>query len=632
MSGRRYAFIVALCIFALFVATNLAAQVWLKGARLDLTQNQLYSLSRGTRDVLADLNEPLELKLFYSRDAAARYPAVQAYAARVRELLDEYQARSRGRVRFVEVDPKPFSEAEDEAVEAGVEPASAYEGADPIYFGLAGANAINDRRAIPFFAQEREPFLEYEITRLIYELENPDLPKIALITALPMDPAFAPDDMQFGQGAQSLFSQELGRLMEVEKLDPTFTDIPADADVLAIIHPYPLSPAQLYAIDQFILARGRAFIAVDPGSERSLRQSFDPLSGPSMVPTSSNLEPLLSRWGVAMGREVVLDLNAALPVQATDANGAPQAVPQPLFFRVDPDRLDREDLATAWLQRGLTFAMAGALQVSERPNITTRTLARTTGETMRIPADYAMTQPTPFDLLQNWAPQRRGETLAVRLSGTLPTAFPNGPPEGAAARARRLTQSERAAELIIVGDADFLSDEFYVAPQQGTFADNGAFALNALDVLSGSDAMVSLRSRAPSLRRMTTLDRMESRAQADIQQRQSALEAELRNTEARLAELQARGQGSGYFSGNLGAELTRDERAEMERFRARMADVRAELRAVGRDLRADINRLEGWVTFVNMWLAPLLVAAAGVFIFWRRQRRTHVKPKPEAGP
>ncbi|GAM99569.1 gliding motility protein GldG [alpha proteobacterium U9-1i] len=638
MSGRRFALFAAAAFLVMFVATNLIANTWFRTWRLDLTQNQLYSLSEGTERTLDGLHEPVELRFYFSRDAASTFPAVQTYGARVREMLQTFQARSNGRVRFVEVNVEPFSEEEDAAVEAGIEARQVIEGADPIYMGLAGANAIDDQVAISFLDPSREPFLEYEITRLIYELENPDLARVALITSLPLDPALSGGG---AFGAQpSMFETELGRLMNVEKLPPTFTSIPDGVDVLAIIHPGPLSPTQLYAIDQFIMHHGRAFIALDPASMVAQRSAggMDPFSAMmGGAPTSSNLEPLLERWGLAMTREVVLDLDGALPVQAQDPQtGQPMNAPQPLFFRVPPAQRDSEDMLTAWLPRDMNFGLAGALTWSEREGVTVTPLASTSGRTRRIAAERALMQPSPFELLQDWPAGGRIETVALRLSGTLETAYPDGAPaiepvapaEGdaptpaAAPQGETLARSATPAELVIVADADFLDDAFYVASNGAPAADNGAFALNAIDILSGSDALVSLRSRAPSERRMELVDAMERDAQRRIESRQQELEAELAETEQRLADLQTRGRGSGFFSGDLGAELTAEERVEIERFREQVVNVRGELRSVSRELRGDIDQLETLIVFINVWLAPILVAGAGLYLFWRRQRRT----------
>ncbi|MBC7769521.1 MAG: ABC transporter, partial [Phycisphaerales bacterium] len=190
-----------------------------------------------------------------------------------------------------------------------------------------------------------------------------------------------------------------------------------------------------------------------------------------------------------------------------------------------------------------------------------------------------------------------------------------------------LAASATPAEIVIVADVDFLADDFYVDPRSGgAAADNASFALNAIDVLGGSDALVSLRSRAPSLRRMDLVEEMERSAERRIRDRQEALQRELQDTEARLAELQERGRASGFFSGDLGAELTPEETLEIERFRTRVTAVRSELRDTERNLRSDIDALETGVVFLNVWLAPLLVAGAGLFLFWRRQRRGSARP------
>lgn len=634
MNGRRFSLIAALALFVMFVSVNLVANTWFRSWRLDLTENQLYSLSPGTREVLDGLTEPVELTLYYSRDAAAIDPRFQAYGARVRELLQSFVAASHGRVRFVEVNVEPFSEQEDEAAEAGIEPQQIFEGADPLYFGMTGANAIDDQRAIRFFNPEREQFLEYEITRVIYELENPDLTKVALITALPIDPARAADT-SFGATNQSVFATEMGRLLDVTKLAPDFTEIPADADVLVIIHPGPLTPAQAFAVDQFILRRGRAFIALDPASLTAERAGggydpFNPMGG-GLTDTSSDLQPMLAAWGVALSPEVVLDYEAALPVQVQDASGQPVSAPQPLFFNVEADRLDREDLMTAWLARGINFGLAGGLSWSEREGLEARPLIRTTARTSRIPAARAMTRPSPFELMQE-IPTAGGriETIAVRLSGNLATAFPEGAPADAPPAAdgsAPLASSATPAEIVIVSDVDFLADEFYMGPQGAPAADNASFALNAIDVLGGSDALVSLRSRARAERPMKLVEDMEREAQRRIERRQEELQTELQETEARLAEMQARGRGSGFFAGDLGAELTDEESQELERFRASIVDVRAQLRQVGRELRSDIERLKAGIVFINVWLAPILIAGACIFLFWRRQRRSRGAPR-----
>jgi ABC-2 type transport system permease protein len=607
MSARRYALIFALALLVVFVALNVIVSRLTPGARLDLTQSQLYSVSKGTRDTLKGLAEPVELTLYYSREAGENVPQVRAYAARVRELLQSYVGMSGAKVRLREVDPLRFTEAEDRAVEMGLQPFNPG-GGDPIYFGLVGANAVDERIAIPFFAPQREAFLEYEITRLISELEQPRRLKVAIVSSLPLSPDIARDPRMSQQSPQPYWLQELARLSDVQILQPGFTAVPEDAALIAVIQPWALSEGEQRAIDQFIMAKGRAFIALDPASIVSQAQGAPPLP-----PTVSALDPLLASWGVAISRDVVLDREGALYL-------GPDQPPQPLFLDIAADRMNRADLVSTALTRGMSLVAAGAITNAPVAGVTITPLAKTTANTMRLPANQAQMLPPGQMLLSAWAPTGRRETLAVRISGPLTSAFAGAP----------IAKTKSNAEIILIADADFLDDRLYVDSREGPQRDNAAFLLNAIDQLSGSDALISLRSRAPSLRRLTEVDKMRVAAQARVAEAQQKLQQELAATEQRLAALQSKGAGSGFFQGNLGAELSGEERREIERFRARIVDVRGQLREVERSFRVDLDRLQGVLMLVNVWLAPILVILAGVFVSWRRRRRARPAIRSEA--
>jgi ABC-2 type transport system permease protein len=613
MSARRFALLSALAMLLMFVASNVIANSWFRAWRLDLTEERLFSLNEGTLRTLDGLSEPIEFKFYYSRDAAAPYPQWQAYAARVREMLQSFAARSHGRIRFSEINVKILSEEEDEAQSNQIEPLQLEAQADPIYFGLTATNSIDDRKQIPAFRPEQEAYLEYQLTRLVYELDHPNKIRVALITSLPIDPAAAADPSF--PAAQSWFASELGRMAEVEKLVPDFTAIP-DADVLAIIHPAPLTPAQAYAIDQFMLRNGRAFIALDPAAMAAQDSGgFNPMSPTAPPPTASTLDPLLQAWGVTMAPTVVLDAERALQVQQNEP-------PLPLFFAVPAEETDREDLVTARLNRGIFFGLAGGFTWNERAGLKVTTLAQTSGATMRLPAEAALARPSPYDIHNMWqAGAGRREAVALRLSGNLTSAFAQGAPapepaaEGDATAApapaaAHLTSSQRPAEIVLVADVDFLTDQFFVQQDRETFADNGAFALNAIDILGGSGDLASLRARAPKPRTMEVIDRMEGEAQLAAQGEIERLEGERQNARERLAALQ-----------RSGAEMPPEISAEIVRWRDAEANAVKQLRNVGRDLRADVDGLKALLVFLNMWLAPMLVAGMGLFFVWRRQRR-----------
>lgn len=592
MNRRAYAIIVALALIVMFVAVNLIAAHTLKGARLDLTQDRLYTLSDGTRAILRGLNEPIELKLFYSRAAAANRPAVRAYAARVREMLQAYQAHGRDMVRIVEVDPERYTLAEDEAVRAGLAPLERAPDGEPIYLGIVGANAVDESVVAPLLAPEREPFLEYDITRLIAELEQPQRLKIALVSALALNPDNPP-----------YWLAELTRTATVERLGADFTALPDDADFLLIVHPPTLNEAQALAIDQFVMAKGRALIAVDPAAVLAPGLApLDPLGAPP--PASSELDRLLSAWGISVSREITLDRAAALPLTA----GAP---PNPLFVEIPPARVAGDDLVTGALRRPINVLAAGALSWTPPAGVRVTPLLSTSTDTMRLPPGVAAAAPAPQDLLGIWRSAGRSDVIAVRVSGALPSAF---------ARTAPLKSTAKAGQVVVIADVDFLDDRLYVGPDLTPARDNASVLLNAIDVLGGSDALVSLRSRAPSLRRLTALDDIARAALADRRASQAKLEAELTALDQRLARLRAAG-GAGPDGLNAAAV------AEIERFQDRAAELRSQLRAMERAARVTVEARERRVVLANVWAPPILIAAIGLIVFWLRMRRTERKAR-----
>ncbi|MGE3302424.1 MAG: GldG family protein [Hyphomonadaceae bacterium] len=624
MSPRRFALFVAAILVSVFLAANALANVVLRGLRIDLTADHLYSLSPSTREILGGLAEPVDLTLYYSREAGARYPTVRAYASRVREMLHSFAGRSHGLIRIHEIDPVRFSEAEDAAVAAGVRSANAAENGEPVYLGLVGANAVDERRAIPVLSPEREAFLEYDITRVIAELESPRKLNVAIISTLPLDLSAARD--QDGAGGAPLFLTELARSAEIEILPRDFSTIPPQASVLAILQPWPLSEAQAYAVDQFLMRRGRAFIALDPAAVGWDEGAASPFGAPPIVAPAADLSGVLRPWGVDVSHDVIADAERALKVETPDAAGRPAVAAQPLYFSAPADQMARDDLITASLNRQVNFAAPGAIAVRATDGVTARALIRSSRSTMRIPAGDALARPSPAAMSERFRPSGEAHTLAVRISGQTQSAFGAQAPPSVGSRADHLARSARPGEIVVVADVDFLNDGFYVGAERTPFADNAAFVLNALDLLSGADALIALRSRAPSARPLDVIEAMRRRAGQRLAATQAKLRQELSDSEARIATLQRGGGGSGFFAGDLGAELTAQEKEEMERFRARVLQVRNDLRATERAYRRDVDRLQGRLIFLNAWLIPLLVAGAGLYVSWRRQRRTELRP------
>ncbi|MGJ3233013.1 MAG: Gldg family protein [Oceanicaulis sp.] len=614
MSGARFLLIMAASLVLGFAGLNLFSGAALDGLRLDLTERGLYQLSPGAREVLARIDEPVELTFYYSRSEASRYPAIRAYGARVREMLRTIAARSGGRVRLEEVDPDPFSAEEDAAIAAGLEPVPTEDGGQ-IFFGLAGRNAVDDQRVIAFFDPVEEARLEYEIVRALAELERARTPKIAVISDLP----FAPD--REGNSSNRIID-ELAAAFDVEWLESDFEAIPGDADALFLLHPAPLAEEQSYLVDQFALKTGRVLALVDPMAHVALKPGPDGLP-PVNANRASTLSRLLAVWGVAYDvNTTAMDAQNGLPVQIVEG-GRTRMRAYPLWFTVPPAQMNAALPAVAALSRGVNLGSPGVVAPLEGFEDRFTAILTTSEAAARLDADRAAASPAPEELMRQLDPAPDAPlVLGARITGSFQTAFPDGPPAGDLDLdpGAHSETSGADAEIIVIADADLLDPAFYLrndpAAGEQVVADNPALILNLADRLAGDPALVSLRSRAGSQRPMVRVEALRADAEARYLALQDELQAELGTAEARLQELTREGRASA-----LGGAGEADS-AEADALRAQIVDARERLREIERGFRVEIDALERSLMIWTVWLPPLFVIACGVvFILSRRTRR-----------
>lgn len=610
-------------ILIIFVLANTLIQPLLSGARIDFTENAQFTLSKGTASTLKNLSEPIELTLVYTRGVGQDYPAVRAYAQRVRELLESYESTGGANLRLVEIDPTPFSLDEDEALAAGIT-AVETDGTDPLYFGLIGKNAVDDELVIPFLAPERESTLEYDLTRLVARLDDPEPNTIGVITDL--------SNMK-GDGVSGGYYvlREMAALYNIIPIAEDFTSIPEDVDMLFLAHATNLSESQTYLVDQFILEKGRALILVDPASTISQAGG---VFNTGAQRAASDLGALGEAWGVALYDDAVADTGNALTI-TTNQNGRLIETPQPIFIGIPKSGMAPGDTITAPLSLNINLGAPGALKVQPNAEIEVTPLLLTSQAPSFIPAGLVLGGAPPQEVLKAYSSQSGSLMLAARLSGQLQTAFTSGPPIGdladpVAAELARLAgetagphraASLTPAEIIILADTDMLDDAFYLDPRSGTArAENATFIMNALDNLTGGTDLLDLRSRTPNLRPMVRVDDMRERAQNEFYDEQARLEGRLAQAQGRLEELQAIGATGGFFSGDLDADLTPEERAELSELRQSVIETRERLREIERDFRREIDGLENTLRFVNIWGGSIIIVLIGFFIWVRKKR------------
>jgi ABC-type uncharacterized transport system involved in gliding motility auxiliary subunit len=612
-----------IALAVLFLAVVMLSNAGLRGVRLDLTQNRLYTLSPGTKQVLEELKEPVNLYLYFSRDAAAKQsPLTMPYAARVREFLEEITARAGGKIHLQVIDPQPFSDEEDRAAEFGLQPMRAGGFGDPVYFGLAGTNSTDGRSAIPNFQPDREEFLEYDVAKLIQELGTPKKPVIGLMDSIGLQGQFNPQTGQMGE-PWPIYSQ-LQQLFTVRTLTMNLDHIDKDVDVLMVVHPKQLPPKTLYAIDQFVMRGGRILLLVDPnaGADISGQDPSNPLAA-AMTTHSSDLKPLLASWGVDYDpTKAIGDLARGLEVRAGLASAPVRHIG---ILGLRHEDMDPKDVVTASLE-SINLATVGSLSARPGAKTTFEPLLFSSTSAAPIPAQRFNALVDPSTLRDGFKSTGTRYTIAARITGPVDSAFPMGPPPDVKPApgppVAHLAKSTTPANIVVIADTDFLMDYLWVQLREilgqriaQAFANNGDFIANILDNLSGSGALISVRGRASFSRPFERVEALKRQADDRLRAKVLELQAELQQTEAKLTELQNK------RNDQTSLVLSPEQEAELKRFTAEKTRVRKELRETQRGLDVDINRLYSRLKFLNIAVAPLLVAVAGVVILALRRRR-----------
>jgi ABC-type uncharacterized transport system involved in gliding motility auxiliary subunit len=612
--GRRTWLVAALVGLTLaFIGITLASSRWLRAARIDLTADHLYTLTPGTQHIIDELHRPLKLTLYFSEHAARDLPQLRSYEQRVREMLQEMVARSRGRIRLAVIDPVPYSDDEASAEGGGLTPINGGSNGERVFFGLVGGTVPGTEGegeerslSIPFFDPTRETFLEYDIAKLLYELDQPSKPHIGLISSLPLagNPAIGAPPWAV--------VQQLEQLFDVKTLDAgSLTRVGDDIQVLLLVHPKRLPDAAVYALDQYVLRGGHLVVFVDPDAELDTTPYVD--SNGVTDDHNSNLPRLFAAWGVVFDpKTVLLDRSRALQIEL-----AGSSLNHPAMLGLGPQELNHNDVVTASLQR-VNLSSAGSFDLAPDSHSRLLPLIQSSAEAEKVPAQRVLEAASdPTTLLQGYRPDNQHYVIAARLRGTFESAFPQ--------RARtpgHLEHSNPGAEVVLVADTDLLSDRLWVEtqsflgqPMLSVFANNGDFVTNLVDNLSGSSALLSIRGRSASQRPFTRVRALQAAADQKFLLKKQELERELAETRQRLDELQP-------AKGGRSSTASAQQKSEIEQFQQRRLSINKELRDVQHQLNAEIDALGLRLKVINIVLVPALVALIGLLYGWRRVRQS----------
>ena len=652
----------------LMLSANVIFSGIFKNAKADLTADRLYTISSGTRHVLGRIEEPINIRLYYSRRLGQAAPLFGKYFERVRALLEQYRDLSGGKIQLTVLEPEPFSDAEDRAVASGLRGVRLNQDGETGYFGLLASNTTDNDAAIEFFAPDRERFLEYDLTKLINGLANPKKRVVGLMSGMPIDGGMNPMQPMRQPAPAWTVMDQIREFFEVRTIEQTVNEIPGDIDVLMLVQPNALSKDAAYAIDQFALRGGRVLAFIDPLAETV--PPSGPMGMPSM-PTGPDMAALLKAWGVAIDNSKLAgDPSMARRVQFGGSPGGRPVVTDYLaWLQVDGKHINAADPLAGGIER-LNMASAGFITKVDGATTTMQPIIQTSPAGGELNADGLRMMPNPLELAKDFKSGGKPLVLAARLSGEGKTAFPDGrpkppeaekPPGGDAAKASDQAKpgddaakpkdaaapDAKAADapkgepvvphfasgplnIILVADADFLHDQFWVTIQEllgqrmaVPQAHNAAFVINALENLSGGEALATLRGRGVNDRPFERVAAIRREAERSYREKEQALNAKLKDLQGKLQQMETRSEGGQIL-------LSDKDRQTIEGFRTEMISTRRELRSVQADLRRDIDRLDGWLKFFNIAAVPLLIGIGGIAVGLSRRRR-QVSPSDRKG-
>ena len=608
-----------------FLSFNVLNKNFFKNLRFDLTRYNVYTLSDGTKSILKSIKEPLDFKLFYTKQIGDLNPVYQIYYDRVKEILEQYVLLSNNKIKLKILNPKPFSDEEDKAVEYGLQGAEIMAGVYG-YFGLIATNSTDDEEKIIFFQPDRSPFLEYDLSKIVTNLANPNRRIVGLYTDLPMLGTFNPlakSETAATAPPWAVYTQ-MKEFFEIKRIHEKTRSIPDDLELLMLVHPKKIPDRLIYMIDQFVLRGGKLLVFIDPNSET---ESFSPDADQINGSNSSYLSELLEKWGVELAKnKVVGDLLSARRVEI-GASDQPSVTDYLAWLDIKKDHMDDTHQATSKVQR-LTFATSGFLKNNKKNNkINFKRLVWSTTQSMQIDVSEVIS-PDPTTLLRNFVPSNEELTLVAEIKGSFLTNFPDGPPvtnrKDDFDKNKHINESIKPTTLVVLADADMLYDEYWLKYEQSgevlPIANNADFTVNLLEYLNGTEDLIGLRGKGVSSVPFIKVEKIQKEAEQKFRSKEQELLEKLNNYQSKLENIQ---KGSGEDEENT--LLTKEENLEIDKFREEMIFVRSELRKVQNALRKDIEKLDSTLKFFNIFLVPILLVIISVVLGFIERRKRHQK-------
>ena len=612
-----------------------------KALRVDITEQKIYTLSNGTKAILARLNQPITLKLYYAKTAAMKGPDqiryFNNYYEFVKSLLEQYAAQAKGMVDLKIIDPRPYSEEEVEALQYGLRRFSISE-EENFFFGLVAQTQFGVEKVIPFFSPDRQDFIEYDISNLIDTAITRQKTRLGIMSPLPVmgdDPSSYMAQMMRMQGQQPrppwTIVQQLRSKYEVTEVPTDVNDI-NDVDILLVIHPKDLPERTLFAIDQFVLKGGRTVVCVDPFciSDRPDRSNMQMMMSHSQ---SSHLDKLMRTWGLAMPENTFAG-DRSLALRASIARDQrPETIIG--FLNLGQNCFNKDSVITTDLNQvrvlfaGVLRTIADVNEAKETGTKTQRTALITTtekGNSFKVDSSTELMFLQPEKLMSKFFEGTKPVTMGYQITGRFVSSFPDGievevesgsaeDPNGNEKTKKRITglkQAQQDCVVAVFSDVDFISD--MLAYQSSFFGkivvgDNSTLLMNTIDDLTGSSDLISIRSRGNFQRPFTVVKEIEAseevaKLNAEIQGFNTELQTILASAKEEKAEV-------------IGSSILQKQR-ELE---LKKRQAQRELRDVRKKRHQRIEALSNKLRNFNMLTAPGVILVIAIILTIRRTAR-----------
>lgn len=604
----------------LFLSFNIIIFKVLVNKKIDLTTDKLFTVSENTKSIIKNLSEPISIKLFFSNSLSKELSQIRDYEKRVRELLMSYKKISNKNITIEIIDPRPFTDQEDLANVYGIQGLQLNEEGERFYFGAVFSNSVDDTSVIPFFELDREQFLEYDLTKTIYNLANTKKPNIGLISGLPLVGRVNNSQGNAQYERPFFIYQTLSEFFNVIDLSLEVSEIPQNVDQLLIVHPKNLSDVTLYAIDQFVMTGKGVTIFTDPFSE------FDNnLSKPESEKdfSNSNLSRLFTSWGFDMKPGMVIgDIVNGRKVSLGPSNDQ-KIVTYVLWLAIQQNLLSNTDIITSNLDYVFLKSAGSIENLNTNSSLVIEPLISTSKESMLIERYKMQFRADPEQLLKDFQSQDKSYIIGARIKGEFDSAFSMEEIKKIELDTNKHINNIKDANIILFADTDLLSDNTWISEQDmfgrnsiTPIADNGRMVVNSIESMSGGRNLIGLRGRGSSNRPFLVIEDLQKIAELSFREKQISLQNELQGTEDKLKEIQSNQLGSSESK-------TSEQNKAIEEFQRKILSIRKQLRDVQRQLNADIERLENNIKVLNIWTMPLIVIILYFFIkvFTEKRRK-----------